>query len=94
MDCKLNKGYRMTQMTHQQEIEITLQKWAKIGNLMDQVDPVGHGMTHQQKLEAAIEYLNDRNIYLLNSKYRPTPPESTDIRKTFDRYIKESKTVR
>ena len=48
-------------------------------------------MTHQQKLEAAIQYLKDRKIYLLNSKYRPTPPESTDIRKTFNRYIKESK---
>ena len=50
-------------------------------------------MTHQQKLEAAIQYLKDRKIYLLNSKYRPTPPESTDIRKTFNRYIKESKTI-
>jgi polysaccharide deacetylase 2 family uncharacterized protein YibQ len=45
-------------------------------------------MTHKQKLDKAIEYLKERNIYLLDSKYKPTASESTDVRKTINRYKK------
>lgn len=48
-------------------------------------------MTHQQKLENAIQYLKQRNIYVLDGKYTPTTPESTDIKKTIARYKRETK---
>jgi len=37
---------------------------------------------NQKKRAEAIEYLRSRNKYVIESKFTPTPPVSTDVSKT------------
>jgi len=39
-----------------------------------------------EKHAAAMQYLKDRGIYLLDNKFKPTNAASTDVAKTWARY--------
>lgn len=43
-------------------------------------------MSHSEKLSKAIAYLRERNIYVLESNFRPTKPVETDVTRTWARY--------
>lgn len=45
-------------------------------------------MTLEMKRKAALEYLRNRGIYLLDGKFKPTSPAATDVRQTITRYLK------
>lgn len=41
---------------------------------------------NSEKHAAAVKYLKDRGIYLLDNKFKPTNAASTDVAKTIARY--------
>ena len=43
-------------------------------------------MSQSEKLAKAIAYLRERNIYVLESNFRPTKPVETDVTRTWARY--------
>lgn len=43
-------------------------------------------MSNAKKLDAAIAYLKERGIYVLDGKFRPTKPVDTDVAKTWAKY--------
>lgn len=51
-----------------------------------------HSQSYTDKLEAAKQYLKDRGIDVTdrNCKFRPTASHDTDIRKTFQRFLKNT----
>lgn len=49
----------------------------------------GPQMSLEEKRKAAIEYLKQRKIYVLDNKFKPTPPPATDIASTIARYRRE-----
>jgi hypothetical protein len=43
-------------------------------------------MGNSEKLAKAIAYLRERNIYVLESKFRPSKPVETDVARTWAKY--------
>jgi hypothetical protein len=43
-------------------------------------------MSNEDKVKAAISYLKERNLYLLDGKFRPTDAPSTNVAETIRRY--------
>ena len=41
---------------------------------------------NSEKLAKAIAYLRERNIYVLESKFRPSKPVETDVSRTWAKY--------
>lgn len=47
---------------------------------------MSESISNAEKHAAAVQYLKDRGIYLLDNKFKPTNAASTDVAKTWARY--------